>query len=50
MGGGGGEFFWPIKTKTGINKMEEENVMAEVMNLLEAEPAPAAFADGFARH
>ena len=25
-----------------MNTMDEENVMAEVMNLLEAEPAPAA--------
>ena len=38
----GGNFFWPIKTKTGMNTMDEEKVMAEVMNLLEAEPAPAA--------
>ena len=38
----GGIFFWPIKTKTGMNIMDEEKVMAEVMNLLEAEPAPAA--------
>ena len=38
----GGIFFWSIKTKTGMNIMEEEKVMAEVMNLLEAEPAPAA--------
>ena len=37
-----GNFFWPIKTKTGMNIMAEENVMAEVMSLLEAEPAPAA--------
>ena len=34
-------FFWLIETKTGMNIMAEENVMAEVMNLLEAEPAPA---------
>ena len=40
--GGVGNFFWPIKTKTGMNIMAEENVMAEVMSLLEAEPAPAA--------
>ena len=31
-----GNFFWPIKTKTGMN------IMAEVMSLLEAEPAPTA--------
>ena len=37
-------FFWPIETKTGMNTMDEEKVMAEVMNLLEAEPAPAASA------
>ena len=35
-------FFLPIKTKTGMNIVAEENVMAEVMNLLEAEPAPEA--------
>ena len=35
-------FFWSIETKTGMNIMAEENAMAEVMNLLEAEPAPAA--------
>ena len=35
-------FFWPIKTKTGMNIMTEEKVMTEVMNLLEAEPAPAS--------
>ena len=40
--GVGGKYFWPIKTKTGMNIMAEENVMAEVMSLLEAEPAPAA--------
>ena len=40
--GGGREFFWPIKTKTGINIMADENVMDDVMKLLEAEPAPAA--------
>ena len=34
-------FFWPIETKTGMNIMAEENVMAEVMSRLEAEPAPA---------
>ena len=39
---GGNFFFWPIKTKTGMNIMAEENAMAEVMSLLEAEPAPAA--------
>ena len=38
----GGNFFGPIETKTGMNIMAEEIVMAEVMNLLEAEPAPAA--------
>ena len=37
-----GIFFWPIETKTGMNTMDEEKVMADVMNLLEAEPAPAA--------
>ena len=35
-----GIFFGPIKTKPGMNTMDEEKVMAEVMNLLEAEPAP----------
>ena len=39
---GVGNFFWPIKTKTGMNIMAEENVIAEVMNLLEAEAAPAS--------
>ena len=38
----GGKFFWPIETKTGNYTMDEEKVMAEVMNLLEAEPTPAA--------
>ena len=39
----GWEFlFLPIETKTGMNTMDEEKAMAEVMNLLEAEPAPAA--------
>ena len=38
----GGNFFLPIETKNGMNTMDEEKVMAEVMNLLEAEPAPLA--------
>ena len=38
----GGIFFLSIENKTGMNTMDEEKVMAEVMNLLEAEPAPAA--------
>ena len=37
-----GIFFWPIETKSGMNTMDDEKVMAEVMNLLEAKPAPAA--------
>ena len=41
-----GNIFWPIKIKTGMNIMAEENVMAEVMNLLEAEPAAALPAPG----
>ena len=42
MGWVGIFFFWPIETKTGINTMDEEKVMDEVMKLLEAEPAPQA--------
>ena len=38
----GGIFFLSIETKPGVNIMDEEKVMAEVMNLLEAEPAPSA--------
>ena len=38
--GWGANFFWPIKTKTGMNIMADENVMDDVMKLLEAEPAP----------
>ena len=38
----GGNYFLSFETKTGMNTMDEEKVMAEVMNLLETEPAPAA--------
>ena len=43
-----GDFFWPIEIKNRMNFMAEENdaVMAEVMNLLEAEPATALPAPG----
>ena len=35
-------FFDQLKLKLEIYTMDEEKVMAEVMNLLEAEPAPSA--------
>ena len=39
-------FFSPIEIKNRINIMAEENVLDEVMNLLEAEPAAALPAPG----
>ena len=44
--GGWGNFFLAIEIKNRMNIMAEENVMAEVMNLLEAEPAAALPAPG----
>ena len=42
----GNFFFWPIEIKNRRNIMAEENVMAELMDLLEAEPAVALPAPG----
>ena len=44
----GGNFFWPIKTKTGNYTMNEEKVMAEVMEPLGSRARTCGFAYGFA--